>query len=65
MLLHQAADGLMSCRRRTGLRQEVNDLLRAGPAAIDRPRADSGERYQLPTFDPDRALIEDHRVLER
>lgn len=49
--------------RGTGLRQEVNALLRAGLAAIDRPVANSGEMYQLPTFDPGRALIEDHRAL--
>ncbi len=50
--------------RGTGLRQEVNDLLRAGLAADDRPPANSGETYELPAFDPGRVLIEDHRALK-
>ena len=50
--------------RGTGLRREVNDLLRAGLAATSRPSDDSGEPYQLPTFDPGRVLIMDHRVLK-
>jgi hypothetical protein len=50
--------------RGTALRQEVNELLRAGLAAADRPTADWGEPYELPTFDPGRALIADHRALE-
>jgi hypothetical protein len=50
-------------KRGSGLRQEVNDLLRAGLAATSRP-ADSGGPYELPTFDPGHALIPDHRVLK-
>lgn len=50
--------------RGTGLRQEVNDLLRAGLAASSRPPADSGDTYELPTFDPGRALVTDHRALK-
>jgi hypothetical protein len=50
--------------RGTGLRQEVNELLRAGLAATSQPWADSGEPYELPTYDPGRALIVDHRALK-
>jgi plasmid stability protein len=49
--------------RGTGLRQEVNELLRAGLSARSQPSTDSGE-YELPTFDPGRALIMDHRALK-
>ncbi len=53
-------------RRRAGrgtrLRQEVNDLLRAGLAAAERTST-SSERYELPTFDPGRPLISDSRLL--
>ncbi|MGI8760248.1 MAG: hypothetical protein ACR2LF_02890 [Jatrophihabitantaceae bacterium] len=53
-------------RRRVGrgtrLREEVNDLLRAGLAAVDRPST-SPDRYELPAFDPGRPLITDSRVL--
>lgn len=48
--------------RGTKLRDEVNDLLRAGLAAADGPPVDP-EDYTLPTFDPGRALITDHREL--
>ena len=37
-------------RRGTKLRQEVNDLLRAGLGSIDAPAPDA-ERYQAPTWD--------------
>jgi len=51
--------------RGTGLRREVNDLLRAGLAADDRAgAAQGGEAYELPTFDPGRALITDPRALK-
>jgi plasmid stability protein len=50
--------------RGTGLRQEVNELLRAGLAAARRPPAASDDGYELPTFDPGRALITDHRALK-
>ena len=50
--------------RGTGLRQEVNELLRAGLEATSRPAPDAGEPYELPTFDPGRALIADHRALK-
>ena len=50
--------------RGTGLRQEVNELLRAGLAASSQPSTDPGEPYELPTFDPGRALIIDHRALK-
>lgn len=50
--------------RGTRLREEVNDLLRAGLAASARPQAEP-EDYVLPTFDPGRALITDHRELAR
>jgi hypothetical protein len=50
--------------RGTGLRQEVNELLRAGLAATSQPSTDQGEAYELPTFDPGRALIADHRALK-
>lgn len=50
--------------RGTGLRDEVNDLLRAGLAAASRPATDPDEPYELPTFDPGRALIADQRALK-
>lgn len=51
--------------RGTGLRREVNDLLRAGLAAEDRRAgAMMDEVYELPTFDPGRALITDPRALK-
>jgi hypothetical protein len=50
--------------RGTGLRQEVNELLRAGLAATSRLSTDSRESYELPTFDPGRALILDHRAVK-
>ncbi len=49
--------------RGTGLRREVNDLLRAGLAAESRPTA-PGVPYRLPTFDSGRALIGDPRALK-
>ncbi len=50
--------------RGTGLRREVNELLRAGLAASSRPAARDAEEYGLPTFDPGRALISDHRAMK-
>jgi hypothetical protein len=50
--------------RGTGLRHEVNELLRAGLAATSQPPADSDEPYELPTFDPGRALIMDSRAIK-
>ena len=50
--------------RGTGLRREVNDLLRAGLAAASQPNVDAGEPYELPTFDPGRALITDLGALK-
>lgn len=49
--------------RGTGLRAEINELLRAGLSATSRPTTDPGELYELPTFDPGRALIADHRAM--
>lgn len=48
--------------RGTRLREEINDLLRAGLAASDRPVSES-PAYELPTFDPGRPLITDIRAL--
>lgn len=59
-----AALGRRRTERGTGLRQEVNDLLRAGLAAASRATTDSEAPYELPTFDPGRVLITDHRVLK-
>ena len=50
--------------RGSGLRAEVNDLLRAGLAAASGPAANAGEAYELPTFDPGRALISDPRAVK-
>jgi len=50
--------------RGTGLRREVNELLRAGLAAVSQPSPDAGEPYELPTFGPGRALITDLRALK-
>ena len=51
--------------RGTGLRREVNDLLRAGLAAAEwGGAAPADETYELPTFDPGRALITDPRALK-
>ena len=47
----------------TGLRREVNDLLRTGLAAASQPDANATEPYELPTFDPGRALVTDPRAL--
>lgn len=51
--------------RGTGLRAEVNALLRVGLAAAGR-QDDQGTNapYVLPTFDPGRALIDDPRALK-
>lgn len=51
-------------QRGTGLRHEVNELLRAGLMATSQPPADSGDTYALPTFDPGRVLIADHRAIK-
>lgn len=48
-------------QRGTRLRDEVNDLLRAGLAVSDRPQPASSS-YELPTYDPGRALLTDHRA---
>ena len=50
--------------RNTGLRREVNDLLRTGLAAASAQSDDSGEPYELPTFDSGEALITDPRALK-
>lgn len=50
--------------RGTGLRREVNDLLRAGLAADGGADAVQREPYVLPTFDPGMALITDLRALK-
>lgn len=49
--------------RGTGLRREINDLLRAGLGAVSQPGADA-QPYELPTFDPGLALITDLRALK-
>ncbi len=59
-----AALGQRRVGRGTGLRREVNELLRAGLAAVSQPSATAGEAYELPTFDPGRALITDPRALK-
>lgn len=50
--------------RGTALRREVNELLRAGLAAASSPATDAEEAYELPTFDPGRALITDQRAMK-
>lgn len=59
-----AALGRRRAERGTGLRQEVNELLRAGLSASSRPAADPGKTYDLPTFDPGRVLITDDRAMK-
>ena len=59
-----AAIGKRRAERGTGLRREVNDLLRAGLAAVGKPNMNAAEPYDLPTFDPGRALITDPRALK-
>jgi hypothetical protein len=58
----------ISQRRRdrgTGLRDEVNELLRAGlRAANAHDVAARSEPYSLPTFDPGVRLIDDLRTLK-
>lgn len=49
--------------RGIGLRLEVNELLRAGLASTSHASTSLDESYELPTFDPGRMLIEDHRML--
>lgn len=51
-------------QRGTPLRSEVNELLRAGLAATGNAATNADEAYELPTFDPGRALITDHRALK-
>ncbi len=51
-------------QRGTGLRQEINELLRAGLDAADPAGPDTAQPYELPTFDPGRALITDLRALK-
>lgn len=50
--------------RGTRLRDEVNDLLRAGLASASAQDSEP-EAYVLPTYDPGRALITDYRELAR
>lgn len=50
-------------QRGTGLRLEVNELLRAG-LVVAGQASGSTERYSLPTYDPGRALISDSRALK-
>ncbi|MEA2137602.1 MAG: hypothetical protein QOG56_752 [Solirubrobacteraceae bacterium] len=50
--------------RGTGLRHEINELLRAGLVAARDADAESAQPYELPTFDPGRALITDPRALK-
>lgn len=51
--------------RGRGLRVEVNELLRAGLAAAGQTQANTAaEAYELPTFDPGRALITDPRAIK-
>jgi len=50
--------------RGTGLRLEVNELLRAGLSVASQPAAHPGETYELPTFDPGRSLIADHQAMK-
>ena len=58
-----AALARRSAERGTGLRREINDLLRAGLGAVSQQSADA-QPYELPTFDPGRALITDLRALK-
>jgi hypothetical protein len=57
-----AAIARRRAQRGTRLRSEINELLRAGLAATDHPV--SREPYELPTYDPGRALITDHRAMK-
>lgn len=50
--------------RGSGLRQEVNELLRAGLSAVSRRHQEPAGAYRLPTYDPGLALIEDHRAIK-
>jgi plasmid stability protein len=50
--------------RGTALRQEVNELLRAGLSGTSPPAAASGETYELPTYDAGRSFITDHRAMK-
>lgn len=50
--------------RGTGLRSEVNELLRAGLSAAGRPPGEPDEAYELPTYDPGRALVSDRRAVQ-
>ena len=40
-----------------GLRREVNEFLRTGLAAVSQASSNVAEPFELPTFDPGRALI--------
>ncbi len=50
--------------RGTGMRREINELLRAGLGAASQQGGDAAQPYELPTFDSGRALITDLRALK-
>lgn len=52
-------------QRGTGLRREVNDLLRAGLAVASPEPDDPRDAYELPRFDPGRALVSDPAALKQ
>jgi plasmid stability protein len=49
--------------RGTPLRDEVNELLRAGLATVEQAEDREVDAYEPPTFDPGRALITDHAAM--
>jgi plasmid stability protein len=49
--------------RGTPLRDEVNELLRAGLAAVEQAEGRELVAYEPPTFDPGRALITDRAAI--
>lgn len=48
--------------RGTGLRDEVNELLRAGLAVARQQTAAPEATYEPPSYDPGSALLADHRA---
>ncbi len=58
-----AAVARRRAERGTRLREEINELLRAGLSTTSRPAAED-ESYELPTYDPGRRLIADDRAMK-
>ncbi|MDP2710501.1 MAG: hypothetical protein Q8O56_04725 [Solirubrobacteraceae bacterium] len=59
-----AAIARRRAERGTGLRSEINELLRAGLNAATESSGETSGSYELPTFDPGRAMVADPGALK-